>query len=391
MAVTVTASAAATRTIARVGLTRAPPYPRALPPRSTGTRTGMTTPLIQPELQALFERGREQGCLNTSEVDEAIRPLELDAEELDAFYEQLEEHSIEVSDDCARERPEQAAYTIADLSHHTTDALALFLNEAGRWPLLTPSQEIELAKRIERGDLRAKERMINSNLRLVVSLARKYQGVGDLCLLDLIQEGILGLIRAVEKFDWRKGFRFSTYATLWIRQAIQRGLADRGRMIRLPVNVAQRERKIARTERELAARLGREPTPDEIAQEAELPVDQVAELQDVARTVTSLDLPVGDEEDTALGSLLPSDAATPDEEVQIDLAEEVVRRTVEELPDRERDVIKLRFGLNGDREPLPLTQVGQRVGVSAETVREIEKRALAHLALRRELDALRDA
>jgi RNA polymerase primary sigma factor len=340
---------------------------------------------------ALLARGEERGCVDASELDAIAQRFELTPEELADVEDRVDARGLEVRDDCGRTDAEPARYTNGELAATTTDALQLFLNEAARYALLRPEEEIELAKRIERGDMEAKERMVNSNLRLVVSIARKYQGVGDLCLLDLIQEGVLGLIRAVEKFDWRKGFRFSTYATLWIRQAIQRGLADRGRMIRLPVNVAQRERKIATVERQLAARLGREPTPEEIAQAAELPVDQVAELEDVARTVASLDLPVGDEEDTALGSLLPSDVATPEEEVQIDLAEEVVRRTVEELPDRERDVIKLRFGLNGDRQPLPLTQVGQRVGVSAETVREIEKRALAHLALRRELDALRDA
>jgi RNA polymerase primary sigma factor len=340
---------------------------------------------------ALLARGEERGCVDASELDAIAQRFELTPEELAEVEDRVDARGLEVRDDCGRAEAEPARYTNAELAASTTDALQLFLNEAARYPLLHPDEEIGLAKRIERGDMAAKERMINSNLRLVVSVARKYQGVGDLCLLDLIQEGVLGLIRAVEKFDWRKGFRFSTYATLWIRQAIQRGLADRGRMIRLPVNVAQRERRIATVERQLSARLGREPTAEEIAEAAELPIDQVADLQDVARTVTSLDLPVGDEEDTALGSLLASDAATPDEEVQIDLAEEVVRRTVEELPDRERDVIKLRFGLDGDREPLPLTQVGQRVGVSAETVREIEKRALAHLALRRELDALRDA
>jgi RNA polymerase primary sigma factor len=351
----------------------------------------MSTPLIQPELQVLFDRGRDQGCLNASEVDEVVRPLELDAHELDAFYEQLEEHAIEVSDDCAREGAVEAAYTIPDLSHHTTDALALFLNEAGRWPLLTPSQEIELAKRIERGDLHAKERMINSNLRLVVSLARKYQGVGDLSLLDLIQEGILGLIRAVEKFDWRKGFRFSTYATLWIRQAIQRGLADRGRSIRLPVNVAQRERKIARAERELSARLGREPTVREIASETELDPSAIEEMREASRVVASLDRPVGEDGDASLGDLLASEGAAPAEEVEVVLREQAVRETVAALPEREREVIRLRYGLNGDQHPQPLTTVGRKLGVSPERVRQIEERALAHLALRREMQALREA
>jgi RNA polymerase primary sigma factor len=335
------------------------------------------------------ERG--WGCVDASEIDEIARRFDLLPEEVADVEDRAEARGLEVRDDCGRPTAEPARYTNGELAANTTDALQLFLNEAARYPLLTPDEEIELAKRIERGDMAAKDRMINSNLRLVVSIARKYQGVGDLSLLDLIQEGVLGLIRAVEKFDWRRGFRFSTYATLWIRQAIQRGLADRGRMIRLPVNVAQRERKIATVERQLATQLGRAPTTEEIAEAAELPLEQVAALQDVARTVTSLDMPVGDQEDTALGALLPSDQATPEEEVQIDLAKDVVRRTVNELPERERDVIKLRFGLNGDREPLPLTQVGERVGVSAETVREIEKRALANLAMRRELDALRDA
>jgi RNA polymerase primary sigma factor len=250
---------------------------------------------------------------------------------------------------------------------------------------------MELAQRIERGDLEAKDRLVNSNLRLVVSLARRYQGVGELCLLDLIQEGVLGLIRAAEKFDWRKGFRFSTYATLWIRQAIQRGLADRGRTIRLPVNVAQRERRIATAERKLAAELGRDPTDEEVAQAADVPLAQVAEMRDVARTVTSLDRPVGETQETALGDLLPSETPGVEEEVQLTLREDLVRRTVEELPEREREVIKLRFGLDGDAEPLPLSQTGARLGIAPETVREVERRALEHLARRRELAALADA
>jgi RNA polymerase primary sigma factor len=283
------------------------------------------------------------------------------------------------------------AYTIPELSQHTSDALQLFLDEVGRHRLLTPAEELELAKRIERGDLAAKDRMVNANLRLVVSIARKYQGVGEMCLLDLIQEGVLGLIRAVEKFDWRKGFRFSTYATLWIRQAIQRGLADRGRTIRLPVNVAQRERRIAKAERELAVRLGREPRLEEIAREAELTPQDVADLRDAARTVTSLDVPVGEEGDARLGDLLPAVQAAPDEEVHLTLSEQAVRATVAELPAPERDVIKLRFGLDGDREPLGVTHVGRELGLSTRRVREIEERALEELALRRELHGLAEA
>ena len=282
-------------------------------------------------------------------------------------------------------RPVEDAYQEVD---PTLDSLQLLLREAGRYRLLTPAEEIELAKRIEKGDLDAKDRMINSNLRLVVSNARRYQGQG-LALGDLIQEGMLGLIRAVEKFDWRKGFRFSTYATLWIRQAIQRGIADKGRTIRLPVHVAQRERKIATVERQLSTQLGREPTAEEIAAAAELRLEQVTEMLDVSRTVTSLDKPVGDEDDATLGTLMGSDERSTEEEVEVSLSRQAVRAAVEQLPETERQVIKLRFGLDGEeREPLPLSQLQRELGMGREELRAIERRALQHLALRRELAAL---
>jgi RNA polymerase primary sigma factor len=336
-------------------------------------------------IERLVRSGEELSCVNASDIDALVERYSLDEDAIAALHDLLDANGISVEDDCGTENTAPTTYTNAELATNTTDALALFMREAGRYKLLTAAEEIELAKRVERGDLEAKERMINSNLRLVVSNARRYQGLGDLTLLDLIQEGVLGLIRAVEKFDWRKGFRFSTYATLWIRQSIQRGLADRGRMIRLPVNVAQRERKIATIERQLTTELGREPTA------AELPESQVKEIREVARTVTSLDRPVDEAGETGLGELLPSGEIGPDEEVSISLTEEAVRRSVEELPEREREVIKLRFGLNGDSEPLPMTQTGERLGMSPAAVREVEQRALAQLALRRELAALRDA
>jgi RNA polymerase primary sigma factor len=278
-----------------------------------------------------------------------------------------------------------------ELSVHTADALAQFLDEAGHHPLLTAAEEIELAKRIERGDLAAKERLITSNLRLVVSIARKYQGVSDLCLIDTVQEGMLGLIRAAEKFDWRKGFRFSTYATLWIRQAIGRALDQHGRTIRLPVQLAQRERRIARAERELATELGRDPTLDEIAAAAEVPPQQVEELRAAARRVTSLERPVGDDERASLGELLPVGGPLPEEEVELSLREQVVRDVVSRLPDRERTVIKLRYGLNGDPDPVPISEIARRLELRPAEVQRLERGALEELAVRRELDALREA
>jgi len=285
-----------------------------------------------------------------------------------------------------RSAEEAAHHQVEDV---TTDSLQLFFNAARKYPLLTAAEEVELAQRIEKGDVEAKDRMINSNLRLVVSVARKYQGHG-LTLGDLVQEGMLGLIRATEKFDWRRGFKFSTYATLWIRQAIQRGLENSSRTIRLPVHIAQRERKINRTERELATKLGREPTEQELADAVELPVDQVIEIRKAARPLTSLDQPVGDDGETAFGDLLASNAPNPEDEVVSDAGTSAVQEAVNALPERERDVVELRFGLGG-REPTPLRETGRKLGISAERVRQIEEDALERLAESGDLASLRDA
>jgi RNA polymerase primary sigma factor len=269
------------------------------------------------------------------------------------------------------------------------DSLQLFFNEARRHPLLTAEEEVELAKRIERGDLAAKERMINANLRLVISVARKYQGQG-LPLTDLIQEGMLGLIRAVEKFDWRKGFKFSTYGTLWIRQAIGRGLANSGRTVRLPVHIVARARKIADAERKLAAQLGRQPTEEEIAEAVELPLDEVADIRRADRGPTSLDQGVGEDGDTSLGDLVASEGPTVHEQVVSDLVGDSLRQAVSTLPEVERNVITLRFGL--DREqPIALRETGRRLGLSSERVRQLEDRALKRLANEDAVVALRAA
>jgi len=341
------------------------------------------------QVDALIARSGEQGCVNLSHLNELVQEQELEDEDIRALYEQLEERAIEVSDDCSKES-DDGTYVNGDLAVATTDALQLFLNEAGRWPLLTKEEEIELAKLIERGDEQAKERMINSNLRLVVSIAKRYQGHG-LSLLDLIQEGIIGLIRAVEKFDWRRGFKFSTYATWWIRQAVQRGVANKARTIRLPVHIAEREQKMARAERLLAPKLGRQPTEEEIAEQAKLPLKQVREVRHAARAITSLDKPLGADNEGRLGDLFASEGSEPEEELTVSLEEDVLRRAVAQLPEREREVVKRRYGLNGERDPASLATISRELGLTRERVRQIEASALEQLAVNREIEALKVA
>src|SRR5438874_2020269 len=314
--------------------------------------------VVDERLQALLEQGEEQGCLNLSAVGEFLQEAELDEEQTTGFFEQLEERGIPLTDDCARPGSIEGTYVNADLAVATTDALQLFLNEAGRYRLLTAAEEVELAKRIERGDKEAKDLMINSNLRLVVSIAKKYQGHG-ISLLDLIQEGIIGLIRAVEKFEWRRGYKFSTYATWWIRQAVQRGVANKARTIRIPVHIVEREQKIARAERELIATLERTPTDEELAEKAKLPLKQVREVRNAARAVASLDRPVGEDDSASFGDLFASKELAPDEQVELDLTEKALRDAVADLSEREQSILNLRYGLNGPEEPKSLEEIGR--------------------------------
>jgi RNA polymerase primary sigma factor len=343
----------------------------------------------QRTAQELLERGERDGCVDLSEVSQLTG--ELSEDEAAALHETLEQRGIDVSDDCGNGRAELTSYRNEDLAEATTDALQLFFREAARHPLLSKEEEVELAKAVERGDLAAKERLINSNLRLVISNAKRYRNQG-LSFLDLIQEGTLGLIRAAEKFDHRKGFKFSTYATYWIRQALARGLETKSRTIKLPGDLAQRERRIARVEREFAAREGRAPTDEELMKEAKVGADDLERIRDAARTVTSLDKPVGAEEDTELGELLPSDEESPDAIVDVSLREQAVRSALDALPENERDVVKLRFGINGtEAEPQPIRETGARMGLSPDQVRTLERKALERLARMREVEELREA
>jgi RNA polymerase primary sigma factor len=271
----------------------------------------------------------------------------------------------------------------------TTDWFSLFYRRANHYSLLSKEQEVELAQAIERGDLEAKETLINSNLRLVISNARKYQNLG-LPLQDLIQEGMFGLIRASEKFDWRRGYKFSTYATIWIRQAIERSLGNTSRVIRLPVHIGARQRKIARADERLRNELEREPTVEELARATELEVEQVRAALDVAKVTTSLDQTVQDDSETALGELIADERPAPEEEVEMTLRDEAVTQALAELPEVERKVVELRFGL-GDEEPVSQRETGKRLGISEDSARDVEIRALSRLSNSDELAALREA
>jgi len=349
---------------------------------------GMLSESGSERINALLAHGEQTGCLELSEINEVADALDLPDATVEWLLETIESRHIEVKDDCGREVGEHVTYENDSLAAVTTDALQLFLREVERFDLLTAEQEVDLAKRIERGDRQAKALLINANLRLVISIARRYQG-HELTLLDLIQEGILGLIRATEKFDWRRGYKFSTYATWWIRQAVERGLANGARTIRLPVYVVEREKTIARAQRKLMARLGRDPSDEEIAAEVEMPVDQVRDVQAAARTVTSLDRPVGEEGETPLGDLLQSDDAHPAEEVELSLREEIVRKAMSELPAEHRAVLELRYGMARD-EPSTIDEVVQDLGMSRNRVRRLESEALERLARAREIVALKE-
>jgi RNA polymerase primary sigma factor len=336
-------------------------------------------------VQVLVEAAEAAGSVRVSELAELAETLELDELELEELHRELETRGVDVLEDDKLEAAPPPPPTPQPFET-TTDALQLFLREAGRHPLLTAPQEVELAKKIERGDEQAKQHMIQANLRLVVSIAKNYRNQG-LPFLDLIQEGTLGLIRAVEKFDWRRGFKFSTYATWWIRQAVARALADKARTIRMPVHIVERLQKMNRAERTLWTQLGREPTLEEIAEEASLPLQQAREVKAAARASASLDQPVGESDDAVFGDFVAGDGPLPEEEVERSLRSQALTEALRSLPDRERHVLVLRYGLC-DGDPRTLEEIGRHLGLTRERVRQIELDSLKRLAALREMEAV---
>ncbi len=330
-----------------------------------------------PELEELLAESEERGSIATSELEAFVIALDLDDDDVSELRAQLGERNVEILDSATADRSEgsSAGGEVSDVG----DALGLFLRRASRYPLLTAAEEAALAKRIERGDAAAKARMINSNLRLVVSIAKRYQRQG-IPLLDLVQEGTIGLNRAVEKFDWRRGFKFSTYATWWIRQACQRAVANQSSTIRIPVHVHDQRRELALTGEALYEALGREPTPLELSDATGIPVDRVVAALESATASVSLNAGVGNDGDGELGDLVADPAAAdPVENVHEVLRRAHVRAAVDDLPDPQRSVVQLRFGLNG-AAPTSLEEISRRLSITRDRVRALETEALEALS-----------
>jgi RNA polymerase primary sigma factor len=365
-----------------------------------GSRQVLTVDISLPdveELQKLVQEGLEKGFLNYDEIAAGLEDVELTKEQVDDFYTYLIDHGVELVEGETHKHPpheqpepEEEKAPKLDLSvEPSLDSLRLYLREIGKVPLLTADQEVYLAKRIERGDMTAKTQMIQANLRLVVSIAKSYLGRG-LSFLDLIQEGSLGLIRAVEKFDYRKGYKFSTYATWWIRQAVTRAIADKARTIRIPVHMVEKLNKVVHIERQLVQRLGREPRPDEIAEELEMTTEEVREILRMSQLPVSLEKPIGEEEESELGDFVEDESAeSPFDTATLSLRREDIEYALSALPTRERQVIELRFGLCGT-QPCTLVEVGRAFGVTRERIRQIENNTLKKLESLPEAQGLKD-
>jgi RNA polymerase primary sigma factor len=339
-------------------------------------RSAAPETLESEEARNLLEAAQAAGSVSQEEIALALDELDLDAGQVDDFYRTLEELQVEVV--APADAPAEQEVAEAEAREISTDSLQLFLKDIGKVDLLTAAQEVELAKRIERGDHLAKQEMVEANLRLVVSIAKRYRNQG-LPFLDLIQEGTIGLVRAAEKFDWRKGYKFSTYATWWIRQAVARALADKARTIRMPVHVVEKLNKIVRTERKLRAELCREPSALEIALDLDLPVEEVEQIMRSAQTPVSLEKPVGDEEESEFGHFLTDEnVPLPDEAAEVTMRAETLKRILNTLSHRERRVLELRYGLDGEH-PRTLDEVGRTFNVTRERIRQIENQSLKKL------------
>ncbi|MHB8657738.1 MAG: RNA polymerase sigma factor RpoD [Solirubrobacteraceae bacterium] len=368
-------------------------------------------PIVEiEELRPLIAEGQERGVLSFDQIATCLEEVEVTKEQMQELHAYLDEQGIEVVEADGRLAKSEAGSVEASAESHSEgaipeqrkrvevdltvepslDSLRLYLRSIGRVSLLTAEQEVMLARRIERGDMLAKQQMIEANLRLVVSIAKSYLGRG-LTFLDLIQEGSMGLIRAVEKFDYRRGYKFSTYATWWIRQAVTRAIADKGRTIRIPVHMVEKLNKVVHVERQLIQQLGREPTPAEIAAELETTVREVRDVLRMAQQPISLEKPVGEEEDSELGDFVEDQTAvSPFEQTAEHLRQENLRRALAALPPRERGVIEMRFGLTGER-PYTLEEVGRAFNVTRERIRQIENHTLKKLEALPEAQRLRDA
>src|SRR3954465_14405452 len=351
------------------------------------------------ELQKLVADGTEKGFLTYDEIVKGLEDIELTKEQIEAFYTYLIDHNVGLvegeehkTNPHEQPQPEEDKLPAPKLDltvEPSLDSLRLYLREIGKVPLLTADQEVSLAKRIERGDMSAKTQMTEANLRLVVSIAKGYLGRG-LSFLDLIQEGSLGLIRAVEKFDYRKGYKFSTYATWWIRQAVTRAIADKARTIRIPVHMVEKLNKVVHIERQLVQRLGREPRPDEIAVELDMTTAEVRDILRMAQHPVSLEKPIGEEEESELGDFVKDEQAeSPFDTAQVSLRREDIENALASLPPRDRKVIELRFGLSG-KQPCTLEEVGKAFGVTRERIRQIENNTLKKLESLPEAQGLKD-
>lgn len=326
----------------------------------------------------LIDKGKKKGSLTYQEIMNELEDIDITPEQIEKIYEVLESMNIDIIGNMEDESEEEELDISIPEGIAIDDPVRMYLKEIGKVPLLTPDEEIELAKKIEAGDEYAKKKLAEANLRLVVSIAKRYVGRGML-FLDLIQEGNLGLIKAVEKFDYRKGYKFSTYATWWIRQAITRAIADQARTIRIPVHMVETINKLIRVSRQLLQELGRDPIAEEIAQVMEMPVEKVREIMKIAQEPVSLETPIGEEEDSHLGDFIPDDdAPAPAEAAAFTMLKEQLINVLDTLTPREEKVLRLRFGLD-DGRARTLEEVGKEFNVTRERIRQIEAKALRKL------------